>query len=69
MKEDDEGIRFHTLLTALMHRCGRILPETRAAAALFLGGGTFVHGNSAGHQGWCRRRRRAQRRGEGAAVG
>jgi hypothetical protein len=30
MKEDDEGIRFHTLLTAGMHRGGQILPEKRA---------------------------------------
>jgi hypothetical protein len=29
MKEDDEGIRFHSLLTAGMHRGGRILPEKR----------------------------------------
>jgi hypothetical protein len=29
MKEDDEGIRFHTLLTAGMHRGGRISPEKR----------------------------------------
>jgi hypothetical protein len=35
MKEDDEGIRFHTLLTPGMHRGGRILLEKRAAAALF----------------------------------
>jgi hypothetical protein len=35
MKEDDEGIQFHTLLTAGVHRGGRILPEKRAAAALF----------------------------------
>jgi hypothetical protein len=26
-KEDNEGIRFHTLLTAKMHCGGRILPE------------------------------------------
>jgi hypothetical protein len=35
MKEDDEGIPFHTLLTAGMHRGGRILPEKRVAASLF----------------------------------
>jgi hypothetical protein len=29
MKEDDEGIRFHTLLTVGMHRGGRILLEKR----------------------------------------
>jgi hypothetical protein len=27
MKQDDEGIRFHTLLTAGMHRGGRISSE------------------------------------------
>jgi hypothetical protein len=31
-KEDDEGIRFHTLLTAGMHRGGQISPEKRVAA-------------------------------------
>jgi hypothetical protein len=42
MKEDDEGIRFHTLLTAGMHRGDRILQEKRRrrfcswAAVLFL---------------------------------
>jgi hypothetical protein len=46
-KEDDEGIRFHTLLTAGMHRGDQILPEKRAAAALFLGGAS-VHGGGAG---------------------
>jgi hypothetical protein len=35
-KEDDEGIRFHTLLTAGMHRGGRILPKKRVAAVLFV---------------------------------
>jgi hypothetical protein len=29
MKEDDEGIRFHTLLTARIHRGGQIGPEKR----------------------------------------
>jgi hypothetical protein len=43
MKEDDEGIRFHTLLTAGMHCGGRIWLEKRwrrvcswAAAPLFM---------------------------------
>jgi hypothetical protein len=36
MKEDDEGIRFHTLLTAGTHRGGRILLEKRATTALFM---------------------------------
>jgi hypothetical protein len=35
-KEDDEGIRFHTLLIAGMHHGGRIFPEKRAAAVLFV---------------------------------
>jgi hypothetical protein len=29
MKEDDEGIRFHTLRTVGMHRGGQIWPEKR----------------------------------------
>jgi hypothetical protein len=36
MKQDDEGIRFHTLLTAGVHRGGRIFPQKRAAAVLFV---------------------------------
>jgi hypothetical protein len=36
MKEDDEGIRFHTLLTVGTHRGGRIWPEKRVATGLFM---------------------------------
>jgi hypothetical protein len=35
-KEDDEEIRFHTLLTVRMHRGGRILSEKRVAAVCFV---------------------------------
>jgi hypothetical protein len=66
MKEDDEGIRFHTLLTAGMHRGGRISSKKWAAAVcsscfwvivLFscvrsAGGGT---GGECGSQGMARR--------------
>jgi hypothetical protein len=45
-KEDDEGIRFHTLLTVGMHRGDRILLEKRVASALFLSGAS-VHGGGA----------------------
>jgi hypothetical protein len=51
MKEDDEGIRFHTLLTAGMHRGDRISPEKlrrRLCSLWFL---SFLWRQPLGHQG------------------
>jgi hypothetical protein len=58
MKENDEGIRFHTL------------PRGCIMVAEFRRGGGFAPDGSAG-QGWCRRWRpggRAWLQGEGAAA-
>jgi hypothetical protein len=48
MKEDDEGILFHTLLTMGMHRGGQILPEKRAAAPLFMAAVLGIRGGAGG---------------------
>jgi hypothetical protein len=52
MKEDDEGIPFHTLLTVGTHRGDRILWKNmrRRLCSSVLGGCT-ISGGSAGHQG------------------
>jgi hypothetical protein len=47
MKEDDKGIRFHTLLTAGVYCGGRISPEKlrrRFCSVLFLGGSASSRG-------------------------
>jgi hypothetical protein len=62
MKEDDEGIRFHTLLTAGMYCGGRILPEKLRRWSV-LGGGTYVH-SGGGLQGGSGQGARAAHRGK-----
>jgi hypothetical protein len=74
MKEDDEGIRFHTLLTARIHRGGQISSKKWAAAVCprwFLGSGSglcsgqrrWAGGGTGGERGSQGRARRAQGRG------